>query len=263
MAKAKSYYTPGSLSAAHYDAVTAADDRLAGDGDIYAGLAPPGGSILELGAGSGRLTCDLASRGFWVTGVDIAPAMLAQAEARRAKLPPDAAARCRLVRGDMTALKLGGAFDLVICPFFTLAHIPAGAAWRNAFQTMARHLSPGGLAAVHLPRREIMSLPGPTRPDLPVMDLAIEGGRRLRLYVRERTFREDLGKLDQVLEYELVDAGGQVVARSPERLTYWTADPAPFAITAGFEVDRAAVPLGGVGDIWIFRRSSAGLQAAP
>ena len=254
MAKAKPYYAPGSLSAAHYDAVTAADARLAGDVDIYAALAPAGGSILELGAGSGRLTCGLALRGFDVTGVDIAPAMLAQAEMRRAALPEDAAARCRLVRGDMTALKLGRTFDLVICPFFTLAHIPAGAAWRNAFASMAWHLAPSGLAAVHLPRREIMAMPGPSRPELPVLDVPVETGRRLRLYVRERSFRDDLGKLEQVLEYELVDAAGRVVARSPERLTYWMADPSPFAEAAGLAVDRSPIPLGGVGDIWVFRR---------
>ena len=63
MAKAKPYYAEGGLSALYYDVVTAADARLRGDETIYGELAPPGGSILELGAGTGRLTCELAARG--------------------------------------------------------------------------------------------------------------------------------------------------------------------------------------------------------
>jgi SAM-dependent methyltransferase len=253
MAKAKPYYAPGSLSAAHYDAVTAADDRLSGDIDLYAGLAPEGGAILELGAGSGRLTIELALRGFDVTGVDIAPTMLAQAEARRGTLPAEAAARCRLVRGDMTALKLGRTFDLVLCPYFTLAHVPAGAAWRNAFNVMSRHLAPGGRVAVHLPARQVMRQLGPTDPDRPVLDLPLNAGGRLRLYIRERAFREDLGKLEQVLAYEVLDSAGRPAERSLERLTYWTADPQPFAAPAGLVADRDPIDLGGVGEIWTFR----------
>lgn len=249
---AKPYYAKGSLSAAFYDLITAADARLRGDTDIYADLAPPRGSVLELGAGSGRVAADLASRGLTVTGVEIAPSMLAQAEGRRARLAPEVAGRIELLRGDMTSLHLGRSFDLVVCPFFTLAHVPPGAAWKNTFATAARHLRSGGLAAVHLPKLEIMRLPGPPVPDRPVMDQPLEDGRRLRLHVRERSFREDLGRLDQVIEYLVVDAGGAVLQRSPERLTYWMSDPAPFAQAAGLALDRPPVELGGVGHVWVF-----------
>ena len=52
-ARTRPYYAPGSLSAAWYDLVTAADRRLGGDADVYAGLAPPGGSVpYREGAGS-------------------------------------------------------------------------------------------------------------------------------------------------------------------------------------------------------------------
>ncbi|WP_337185097.1 methyltransferase domain-containing protein [Phenylobacterium sp.] len=256
MAKAKPYYAPGSLSAAHYDAVTAADARLAGDEDIYAGLAPAGGSMLELGAGSGRLTCGLALRGFEVTGVDIAPAMLAQAQARVAALPDDVRRRVALVRGDMTALDLKRTFDLVFLPFFTLAHAPAGAAWRNTFKGVARHMAAGAVAAVHLPRLDLMRRPPPANPGLPVMDLPTPDGRLL-LFVRERTFREGVNRLDQVLEYALTDARGRIVRKSSERLTYYMADPVPPAAEAGLEPDRDPINVGDVGDVWVFRRASA------
>lgn len=255
MAKVRPYYAEGSLSAAFYDLVTEADTRLRGDIDIYADLASPGTSVLELGAGSGRIAAALAERGFTVTGVDIAPAMLARAGARLARLRPEAAMRVTLRRGDMTALDLKTTFDAVICPFFTLAHVPAGAAWRNAFATAARHLGAGGLAAFHLPRIEVMRRPGPPDPGLPVMDQALEDGRRLRLFVRERSFREDVGRFDQVVEYVVVDAAGRVLDRSPERLTFYMADPRPLAAVAGLVPDRPPIPLGEVGDIWVFRKA--------
>eukprot|EP01035_Chromulina_nebulosa_P014776 gene14776-19547_t len=157
MGKAKPYYAEGALSALHYDVVTAADARVRGDEAVYVDLAKPGASILELGAGTGRLTCDLARRGFNVTGVDIAAAMLAQARERVAGLDPEVAARVTLRLGDLTALDLKRTFDL-----------------------------PGGLFAVHLPRLEVMQRLSPLDPKAMVMDQPMGDGRRLRLYVRER-----------------------------------------------------------------------------
>jgi SAM-dependent methyltransferase len=244
----KPYYAPESLSAAYYDLVTAADMRLAGDLEIYAGLAPPGGSILELGAGSGRLTFALAERGFSVVGVDIAKPMLAQAQAR---LP---AKGVELQLGDMTALDLKRTFDLVICPYFTLAHVPTGAAWRNTFATAARHLEAGGLAAFHLPVAEIMALPGPADPKLPVMDQPLPGGGRLQLFVRKRRWREDIGRLVQTIGYVELDAAGKAVRKSDERMVYYLTDPGPAATFAGLALDRDPIPLGGVGHIWVFRK---------
>ncbi len=253
MAPVRPYYSTGSLSAAHYDVVTAADTRLAGDIDLYAGLAPDGGSMLELGAGGGRVAFELAARGFHLVGVDLSPAMLDKAQARLAQAPAEIAGRLAFRRGDMTALDLKRAFDAVICPYFTLAHVPAGAAWRNTFAVAARHLQPGGLAAFHLPRLDLMRLPGPD-PAAPVMDRPLGDGRRLVLFVKSRSFREDIGRLDQVVEYvELGPAG--VLRRSAERLTYYLTDPEPLAATAGLVRDRDPAPLGDVGDIWVFRKA--------
>lgn len=253
MAAVRPYYADKSLSAAFYDVVTAADTRLVGDIDVYAGLAPAGGSVLELGAGAGRVAFALAERDLSVTGIEIAPAMLARAEQARTALPAEMAARVELRRGDMTALDLQRTFDLVVCPFFTLAHVPAGAAWRNTFATAARHLQPGGLAAFHLPLAEIMRMPGPP-PTLAVMDQPLPGGGRLNLYVRERSFREALGRLDQVIAYVERDATGAVVRQAEERLTYYLTDPEPLAASAGLVRDRDPIPHGGVGEIWVFRK---------
>jgi len=253
MTRSRPYYGAGGLSAIFYDVVTGADAHLAGDVEIYADLAPAGGAVLELGTGSGRIAFALAERGLAVTGVDLAPAMLARAKARLAEAEPQVQERLEFRLGDMTALDLKRTFDLVLCPYFTLAHVPAGAAWRNTFAVMARHLASGGACAVHLPLAELMEGPGPP-PEAVVLDQPLAGGGRLQLHVLERRFRPDIGRLDQVMDYVERDAGGQVLRRSAERLSYWAADPRPFAMAAGLVPDRPPQRLGGVGDIWVFRK---------
>ena len=252
MGQVRPYYADRGLSAAFYDTVTGADERLAGDIAIYADLAGTEGRILELGAGTGRVAYALAALGHRVTGIEIAPAMLAQAQARRAEVPADIAGRVTLRRGDMTSIDLKQDFDLVVCPYFTLAHVPCGAAWKNTFATAARHLRPGGLAAFHLPLLEVMRRPGPADPAAPVLDRPTPAGGRLLLYIRERSFREKVGRLDQVIEYVEHDARGAVLRRGDERLTYYLTDPQPPAASVGLLCDRAPIPLGGVGEIWVF-----------
>jgi len=255
MAGVKPYYAPGSLSAAFYDLVTAADARLAGDIEVYAGLAAPGARVLELGAGSGRVALAMAARGFSVTGVDLARSMLAQAEARRAALPGDVRARLALRLGDMTALDLKAVFDLVLCPYFALAHLPLGAAWKNTFATAARHLPAGGLAAFHLPRLEVMREAPAPDPEAVVFDEPASGGGRLQLRLTARAFRPEIGRLEQVIDYAELDRAGRIVRRSAERLAFYMSDPETAAATAGLVLDRPAIPLSGIGDIWVFRKA--------
>lgn len=253
MAEPRPYYSERGLSAAYYDLITAHDADLAGDVDLYAGLAPEGGAILELGAGTGRIALALAQRGFTVTGVDLAPAMLAQAQAKRAKADPATAGRVEFRRGDMTALALGRTFDAVISTFHTLAHVPAGAAWTNSFQVLARHARSGGKVAVHLPRVDLMSGPGPSNPSLPVMQLETGQGV-LQLFIRSRRFRDKINRMDQVLEYRVLTRAGAVEQQSLERQTYYMTDPRPFADAAGLVQDGEPVRLGGSGDVWVFRK---------
>jgi SAM-dependent methyltransferase len=254
MPRVRPYYADQSLSAVFYDVVTAADGDLAGDVEMYARLAPSGGSVLELGAGAGRVAFGLAERGLEVTGVDRSPAMLAQARARLAAAPADVAARLEFRLGDMTALELQREFDLVIAAYFTLAHVPTGAAWRNVFTVMARQLKPGGRAAVHLPRVELMTQPAPDR-GVVVLERRLPGGGRLQLHVLERSFREQIGRFDQVIEYVERDAAGAVVRRSPERLTYYVTDPVPAAATAGLTPVGPPERLGHAGEVWVFAKA--------
>lgn len=255
MSSPRPYYAERGLSARYYDLLTSHDVSLEGDVDLYAALAPAGGSVLELGAGTGRVAIALAERGFDVDGIDLAPAMLSQAEAKRAKATDEVARRLSFRRADMTALSLGKVFDAVICPFFGLAHLPAGAAWRNVFAVIARHLKPGGRCAVHLPVRDLMASPGPADPKRPVLHLPTgEDGRTLQLFVRERRFKPEVGRMDQLLDYVVSTPSGAVEARSFERQTFYAGDPVPFAAEAGLEPAGPPRRLGDVGDVFIFER---------
>ncbi len=255
MAEVKPYYAPGGLSAPFYDLTTALDRDLSGDVDIYAGLVPEGGRVLELGAGTGRICLALAERGFTVVGLDLSPLMLAQAEARLQGAPPEVAWRVSLVRGDMAALAVAGPFDAVVCPYFGLAHLPAGAAWKNVFKGVTARLSPGGRAAFHLPRAEKLAAAPTPAPDQPVLRAPFNNeGQELLVFVHERRARPEIGRFDQVLDYQVRDAQGRIQTASRERLTYYAADPAPFALAAGLETECDPIPLGQVGDIHVFRR---------
>ncbi len=245
------YYSEKGASTEFYDLVTAADQALVGDIDIYAGMIPEGGAVLELGAGTGRVALELAARGRVVTGLDIAPAMLTQAEAKRSQLAPEVAERVNFVRGDMTSFALDQTYDTIICTFYALAHLPVGAAWRNTFQAVAKHLRPGGVAAFHLPLALKMGATPPPS-DHPVMLQSMEDGRTLAMYVAEQTMREKVGRMDLTLRYSVSGPGGR--RDSLERLTLYTGDPAPFAAAVGLQYAEPPIDLGGVGLVHVFQR---------
>lgn len=254
MAGVRPYYSEKGLTATFYDLTTAMDPSLAGDIDIYRGLAPPGGSVLELGVGTGRVAFALAEGGLTVTGIDLAPTMLGQARAKLTAADPQVAARLTLLQGDMAALSLVGTFDAVICPYFGLAHLPAGAAWRSVFAGVAKRLKPGGLCAFHLPSAERMAQAPAAAPDRPVFQAPLDAtGRQLSIFIHERTAKPGVGRFDQVVDHVVVGPKGEE-RRARERITYYAADPDPYALAAGLALDRPPIDLGGVGAIHVFRR---------
>jgi SAM-dependent methyltransferase len=247
------YYSDSAASAAFYDLVTDADLTLAGDVELYASLAPRGGLVLELGSGTGRVSHALAQMGLRVVGLEIAPAMLAQAEAKRLALPRATAAKVRYVAGDMTDFALAERFDAVICPFYALAHLEPGPAWDGALAGVAAHLKPGGLAAFHVPGL-ISDDRLPPSPTAPVFRRPLAEGSALTLYVHRQTVTGP--RMDLVLDYAVTSAVGIETSRSRERLTLYSGVPDEAAGRAGLVVDRPPIALGGAGFIHLYRRPS-------
>jgi SAM-dependent methyltransferase len=109
-------------------------------------LAGPGGAVLELGAGSGRLAVPLAGRGLDVWALDASGAML---DRLRAKPGGD---RVHAVEGDMAAIALGpGAperFAVVLCAFNTLFNLTDREAQARCLARVAAVLAPGGRLVV-------------------------------------------------------------------------------------------------------------------
>ncbi len=93
-------------------------------------------------------------------------------------------------------------------------------------------------------------------PRRPILDQPLGEGRALLLFVTERNFKPGANRLEQVIEYVLSDADGRIAHRSAERLTYYMTNPEPLAATAGLVLDRPPIDLGGVGDIYVFRKAS-------
>jgi SAM-dependent methyltransferase len=83
------------------------------------------GSVLELGAGSGRVTVALARAGYEVVAVDRSDAMLARLRARVDALPRAVARRITVVRGDLRDFTLPSheRFALAIAAFNVLEHL--------------------------------------------------------------------------------------------------------------------------------------------
>src|SRR6266436_9663824 len=72
----------------------------------------PGARVLDVGCGVGRWSRLLAAKGADVTGIDLSPTMVEQAQ-RRA-VTEGLADRCRFRVQDLSRLEIEGQFDLVL-----------------------------------------------------------------------------------------------------------------------------------------------------
>lgn len=100
----------------------------------FIALLPAGGSVLDLGCGSGQpIARFLIERGFAVVGVDSSPTLIAVCQRRLAN--------AEWIVGDMRALSLGRRFQGLIAwnSFFHLAHEDQ----RAMFAVFHEHAAPG------------------------------------------------------------------------------------------------------------------------
>ena len=103
--------------------------------------AEASGLVLDVGAGTGRVTLDLASRGVALVALDVDAALLVALQHRAAGLPVET------VVADARRMQLSRRFALVVVPMQTL-QLLGGRDGRAAFLRRAlAHLEPGGLVA--------------------------------------------------------------------------------------------------------------------
>lgn len=125
---------------------------------LIAQLATLGGSVLELGVGSGRLAIPLAAAGLNTTGIDASTQMLdllaRNEQAHNDRTPNDRTSndrtsneqrgRVHAVRGDMVDDMPSGPFDVVLAAYNTVFNLLDRDRQQRCFTEVASRLAPGG-----------------------------------------------------------------------------------------------------------------------
>jgi SAM-dependent methyltransferase len=109
-----------------------------------------GGPVLELGAGTGRVTVPIAAAGVPIHALDADAQMLERLRARLAAAPQEVAARTTVVAGDMRTFDLAERFALIICPFRAFLHNVTESDRLACLARVRHHLRPGGRFAFNV-----------------------------------------------------------------------------------------------------------------
>jgi len=101
-----------------------------------------GGSVLELGIGTGRFALPLQGMGVDVHGIDASPAMVAKLKAK------PGGDRIPVTIGDFSQVGVEGQFSLIYVVFNTLFGLLTQEDQCRCFDNVARHLAPEGLFVI-------------------------------------------------------------------------------------------------------------------
>lgn len=152
--------------------------------------AHQGGSILELGCGSGRVLLQLAQRGYNVTGLEISKDMIALLRERLHSLPKMVQERVRVEQKDARNFDLGIKFSLIILPCATLPLIPTFEDRKAVLRNAVSHLEAGGRVAFSYLKFNAISLNRLDKGGLETVPFECNG-QLARACVGTRVRRED------------------------------------------------------------------------
>lgn len=196
-----------------------------------------GGSVLELGCGTGRILLPIARAGCTIVGLDSSRQMLERCQANLAREPAVVQQRVTLHQRDIHDFDLDATFVLILAPFRVFQHLTTIDVQLGFLANVARHLAPGGrfVFDVFNPRFEILvGADGVEREDTP--ETRLPDGRTFRRSYRIARVRW----VDQVSESELIYyVGGKRYVQAFEMRWFLPAELQHLLARAGFRV-RAA-----------------------
>jgi SAM-dependent methyltransferase len=111
---------------------------------------PSGARVLDQCCGMGVFTAPLARRGYRMTGIDLSPVMLSQAE----KACADVGVEAELMRADMAEFVRPGGFDAVINLFTSFGYFDEAEKNLQVLRNAHDSLSPGGQLVVDVMGKE-------------------------------------------------------------------------------------------------------------
>lgn len=118
-------------------------------------------SILEIGAGTGRLTLPLARAGNSIVAIDVSAGMIDVLKSHLRNEPQDVQARVQVINADMCAFDLGCKYELIMVTFDAFNYLLTPQEQKTALERLALHLAPQGrvLVDVFLPLQRIEQCP--------------------------------------------------------------------------------------------------------
>lgn len=180
-------------------------------------LGVPSGRLVDLGCGGGELLEHAARLGFDVTGIDIAPGMMAEAEARRRELPEALRGQVTLLVRDVLENGLPDASADAVTAIGVIEYLESDTEF---FRETARLLRPGGVLVVSCRNRlfNLASLNRYTREEIErdqatrlldeLLSLGFETTPRDRLKDFVARLRALLPELEEALALDLGEAQG-------------------------------------------------------
>ncbi|HXE05331.1 MAG TPA: class I SAM-dependent methyltransferase [Bryobacteraceae bacterium] len=135
--------------------------------------------VLELGAGSGRVTAELADLAP-VVALDLSVEMLQRASTRLAVRSTDALFKPTLVAADMRRFAFARRFDLILAPNDPFSHLTRNRERQIALRAIARHMAPGGklvIEGLYRSKRKRVEVPEHCIGTVSVRELWVPIGR--------------------------------------------------------------------------------------
>ncbi len=181
-----------------------------------------GGSVFELGIGTGRVAIPLAKRGLRVAGMDSSPAMLEKLKQKKS------GEQVTVEVGDFASFETDEKYDVVYIIFNTLFALHSQEEQVNCFKCVEKILKPGGKFIVEA------FVPDPSR---------FPGGQT----VRTVDLKEDNVKIEcsthdaagQLVTSQMVDISDGGIKLYPIKIRYiWPAEMDLMARLAGLQLEE-------------------------